>query len=108
MTVKRIVKVYFDLPHYVKPKEVGKIFRLMDKRREKLREIEDAFRETTKEHLRNEFVLFEGEFNQLLNLVTPKHCNWNVTAMTTSSEKCWMLVITEPVNDELNFKGQDE
>lgn len=34
MTVKRILRVYYDLPHYIKPKEVSKIFKLMHNRRD--------------------------------------------------------------------------
>lgn len=108
MTVRRIWRVYYDLPNYIVPKEVKKAFRHMDNRKNYFHRIETAFRDSTKESIRNELKVFDADLELLMDVITPKKCTWGIAKHATSEETFWVMTIFEYVNDSIFTKGQDD
>lgn len=108
MSIKRIFRVYYDLPDYIVPKEVAKIFRLMTKRRELMIKINNTMRDVKKAPLEVELSEVDSDIEMVAEVITPKHCNWMVKEHETSDAAFWVLTLTEPVEESLLKGGQDD
>lgn len=108
MSVKRIWRVYYDLPNFIKPKEVEKAFRMMSERAKFFPRIEAAFKESTKQSIRDELKVFDADLELIMNVICPNDCNWGIAKHTTDGKKFWVMTITEKVQDSIFDKGQDD
>ena len=108
MGTKRILRVYFDLPNFVQPKEVGKVFSMF-RERSKLKKEQELFNNKRR---KNEIVteLFEinTDIGMLLDVITPTDSNYSVQWHTSLGKEFAVLTITEDVQDVMPTKGQDE
>jgi hypothetical protein len=114
MTVKRILRVYYDLPHYMKPKEVSKVFKLMKERADLLERKEWAFGKKESERIADRLTLVGNDLELICNVIAPKGANWTIKRHTAAVgkdnilTKFFVLTITEPVVESIFDKGQDD
>ena len=102
------VAVYFDYRHYMKPKEVIKVFELFNERR-------DCFTNADRgsEHERMELLNKRNEITEELFLVLNVICaadnrDWKLSLWKNhNEEKVAVLQILEPVNTSLFDKPQE-
>lgn len=104
---RRIKKVYFDLPNYVKPKEVTKAFKLMHDRKAFFKRLDEATRGTTKQGIKDELAVHEEELIILMKIITPKNCAWSITEARAADKTFYLMNIYEEVYDELSAEAQD-
>lgn len=114
MAVKRILKVYYDLPNYLNPKEVVKVFKLMEERGKLMNQIHVAIRSDKKADLQDKLDAVESGLKMIANVITPKGANWGVATHEAivgkhnNLTKFLVLTITEPVTESIFDKGQDD
>jgi hypothetical protein len=108
MSVKRIARVYYDLDNYVKPKEVSKIFKLMNKRAKLMREKQTTLGKNNLALLDDKLTLANADLEMICNVITPKNCTWGVNKHNANSKEFWVLTITENVTELMHKGGQDD
>jgi hypothetical protein len=108
MTVKRIVRVYYDLDNYVKPKEVSKVFNMMDKRDRLIMDKRAARGKNNIARLDDQLTLINADLEMICKVISPKDCVWGVNRHNASGKDFWVLTITEIVTDSMHKGGQDE
>lgn len=108
MSIKRIVKVYYDKPNYIKPKEVTKAFSLYDKRNDLRKQLNSTTSKTGKIDLKGEIAEIGEELRMVMNVITPGKLTWGLAEHTDQDSSFSVITITEKVEDELSFKSQDE
>lgn len=104
----KIVAVYFDYPHYMKPKEVIKVFELFKKRREYYKnEHEGSKQERMERVIRREEVT--AELKLVLDVISAAEDRKCRVSMWTDSygKEVAVLEIFEPVNTSLFDKPQE-
>ncbi len=107
MSIKRIWRVYFDLPDYIVPKEVSKVFRLMKKRQKLMERIETAWKKE-KAKLEVELAEVNSDIDLTMNVVSPKGANWKIRSHNAGNGAFFVIEITEPVQESIFDKGQDD
>lgn len=105
--IRRLLRVYMDLTHYIKPVEVNKLFRLMDKRQNLMQRIDECFRGNKKAKMEVELAEVNSDMELLCSVICPTNATWGITKTTSQGETFWMLTISEPVKESLFDKGQD-
>lgn len=105
---KRIYRVYYDLPDHIVPKEVKKLFKLINKY---MRLIDSKKHAPKKEidRIEVETSEIESDIRLIAEVITPKNCNWRLDLWEKPNKSdFWVLTITEPVEESLFNKGQDD
>ena len=103
---KKIWRVYYDLPNYVNPKEVTKIFKLMRQRDSLMDREEGTISQKRKDEIQNELLPINEDLKMLLNVISPKESNWSVIKHKANGKEFFVITITEPVQASLHTEGQ--
>jgi hypothetical protein len=110
--MKRIHRVYFDKIDYVKPKEVIKCFNLLKLINNLDKQLDVAFKRSTKDNLETELAEHRADLQLTMNVITPKDGTWRifhsyVTPREHAESFAVMEIYTEVV-DSIFEKGQDD
>ena len=96
---RRILKVYYDKPSYVVPKDIQKIFTL----HQLFLDLQTDFRNSTSKADKMKIEIEQEENKNdllmMLKLVTPKDANWSMDIHTVDKDKFCVLTITEEIHD---------
>jgi hypothetical protein len=109
MGIKRIIRVYYSLPHILNPKEVTKAFSKFEERRAILSQLKNYPSKLEKMSLETEQAEVEASLNLLMAVITPKGANWGIDIHDTNSHgKFPVITMKEAVADELNLSSQGD
>ena len=109
MGVKRIIRVYYNLPHILNPKEVTRAFSKFNERLKILKELNDSPSKLEKMSLETDRATVEADLTLLMDVITPKGANWGISHHTTQTEgEFAVITMKEAVADELNLTSQGD
>lgn len=103
--IRRIHRVYYDLPNYIKPVEVIKIFKLMNQRNELNIKINGSRK--TKDADVVKLAEINADLALVLEVISPNGLTYLVSEHRSNGKNFWVLTLYSLVTESLFDKGQD-